>query len=198
MRASKQDREDIKLKRESWAKNQAHIDPAHLVFIDESGAKKNMTRLYGRNQKSSHLYASTPNARWSSTTMTSSIRSDDSTACMTIEGATNTDILRAYVKDILMEPLKKVDVVVIDNLSAHKNKETVALIESVGASVEFSPAYSPGLNPIELMWRKVKITLKKLEARDSDELRKAIGKALNQITPSDTINWFAHCGYNLI
>ena len=130
--------------------------------------------------------------------MISSIRSDGSTACMTIEGATNSVIFKVYVKEFLLETLRKGDVVVMDNLSAHKDKETIALIESVGACVEFLPAYSPDLNPIELMWSKVKNTLRKLEARDPKELRIAIGKALNQVTSSDAINWFAHCGYNFI
>ena len=130
--------------------------------------------------------------------MISSILSDGSTACMTIDGATNTEIFRIYVKDFLLKTLKKGDVVVMDNLSAHKNKDTISLIEGVGASVEFLPAYSPDLNPIELMWSKVKNTLRKLEARDPKELRDSIGNALNQVTSSDAINWFAHCGYNFI
>lgn len=198
MRASEQDREDIKLKRENWAKNQAHIDPARLVFIDESGAKTNMTRLYGRSLKGDRLHASAPNARWKSTTMISSIRSDGSTACMTIEGATTIDVFKVYVRDFLLETLQPGDVVVMDNLSSHKNKAIIELIESAGASVEFLPAYSPDLNPIELMWSKVKTILRKLEARDQESLIKAIGTALSKVTPTDAMNWFAHCGYNFI
>ena len=157
-----------------------------------------MTRLYGRSTKGQRLHASAPNARWSSTTMISSIRSDGSTACMTIQGATTIDVFKVYVRDFLIETLKQGDVVVMDNLSSHKNKEVVEMIENVGAKVEFLPAYSPDLNPIELMWSKVKTTLRKLEARDQEELLQAIGTALSLVTASDAINWFSHCGYNII
>ena len=174
------------------------LDPSKLVFIDESGAKTNMTRLYGRCQKSSRLHASAPCCRWTSTTMISSIRSDGSTACMTIEGAMNADIFYIYVRDFLLETLHPGDVVIMDNLSSHKNKRVLELIESVGAEVEFLPAYSPDLNPIELMWSKVKSILRKLEARTPEDLIKAIGTALKKVTHSDAIGWFNHCGYNFI
>ena len=130
--------------------------------------------------------------------MISSIRFDGSTACMTIEGATTADVFYVYVRDILLETLKPGDIVIMDNLSSHKNKRVVSLIESVGASVEFLPAYSPDLNPIELMWSKVKSILRKLEPRTPQELLAAIGKALEKVTLSDAINWFNHCGYSFI
>ena len=130
--------------------------------------------------------------------MISSIRSDGSTACMTIEGATTIDVFKIYVRFFLLKTLQPRDVVVMDNLSSHKNKEIIELIESAGASVEFLPAYSPDLNPIELMWSKVKTTLRKLEARDQESLIKAIGTALSKVTSTDAINWLAHCGYNFI
>ena len=127
--------------------------------------------------------------------MISSIRSDGTTACMTLEGATTAEVFKVYVKEFLLDTLKVGDVVVMDNLSSHKNKEVIALIEGVGAKVEFLPAYSPDLNPIELMWSKVKNLLRKLEARNQEELVEAIGFALLQVTALDAINWFSHCGY---
>ena len=157
-----------------------------------------MTRLYGRCQKSCRLHASTPTRRWSSTTMVSSIRSDGSTACITLEGAMNADSFYIYVKNFLLETLSPGDVVIMDNLSSHKSKRVLELIESVGARVEFLPAYSPDLNPIELMWSKVKSILQKLEARNPKDLVKAIGTALNKVKDSDAIGWFNHCGYNFI
>ena len=157
-----------------------------------------MTRLYGRCQKSCRLHASTPTRRWSSTTMVSSIRSDGSTACMTLEGAMNADSFYIYVKDFLLETLSPGDVVIMDNLSSHKSKRVLELIESVGARVEFLPAYSPDLNPIELMWSKVKSILQTLEARNPKDLVNAIGTALNKVKDSDAIGWFNHCGYNFI
>ena len=184
--------------RRGWRRSQPKLDPAKLVFIDESGAKTNMTRLRGRAPRGERLNAAAPCRRWESTTMISSVRLDGSTACMTVEGATNAEVFRAYVREILLPTLREGDIVVMDNLSSHKNAETIALIESAGAEAVFLPPYSPDLNPIEMMWSKVKSTLRKLEPRDPDSLLAAIGIALSNITASDAIGWFAHCGYNFI
>jgi transposase len=130
--------------------------------------------------------------------MISSLRSDGSTACMTIEGATNTEVFQAYVKKILCPTLCPGDTVIMDNLRAHKNERTIALIEETGASVAFLPAYSPDLNPIELMWSKVKALLRAAQARTRESLFEAIGKALAAVTAQDARNWFTHCGYTFI
>lgn len=163
LRASEQDREDVAIAREAWRRRQGKLDPSNLVFIDESGAKTNMTRLRGRAPRGRRLNAQAPSGRWESTTMISSVRLDGSTACMTIGGATNSEIFRAYVAEILLPTLREGDLVVMDNLSAHKNAETIALIESVGAKAVFLPPYSPDLNPIEMMWSKVKSILRSVE-----------------------------------
>lgn len=130
--------------------------------------------------------------------MISSIRMDGTTACMTIEGATNTEVFRAYVREILLPTLRPGDVVIMDNLSAHKNKQTIELIESVDAEVLFLPPYSPDLNPIELMWSKVKQLLRSSEARTLEALVEAVGDALDRVTAKDAAHWFAHCGYGFI
>lgn len=130
--------------------------------------------------------------------MISSIRLDGTTACMTIEGATNTEVFRVYVREVLIPSLKAGDVVIMDNLSAHKNAQTIALIEAAGASVQFLPPYSPDLNPIEMMWSKVKNSIRSEEPRTTDELFESIGRALNNVSASDALNWFAHCGYNFV
>ena len=130
--------------------------------------------------------------------MISSVRLDGKTAPMTVGGATNTEVFRSYVSDILLPTLREGDLVIMDNLSAHKNAETLALIESVGARVVFLPPYSPDLNPIEMMWSKIKAILRKLEARDEDSLFEAISKALAAVSAQDAIGWFNHCGYNFI
>jgi transposase len=128
--------------------------------------------------------------------MISSVRLDGSTACMTIEGATNTGVFQAYVREILTPSLRKGDVVVLDNLGAHKNERTLALIEEAGAEVRFLPAYSPDLNPIEMMWSKVKALLRKAQARNHADLQDAIAAALKAVTPQDAMGWFAACGYS--
>jgi transposase len=130
--------------------------------------------------------------------MIASVRMDGTTACMTIEGATNTEVFQAYVREILAPSLRPHDIVVMDNLGAHKNAATMALIEACGAQVRFLPAYSPDLNPIEMMWSKVKARLRAAEARTHDQLQAAIADALQAVTPQDAIHWFTHCGYSFI
>jgi transposase len=130
--------------------------------------------------------------------MLSSIRWDGTTACMTLEGATDTEVFRAYVREVLCPTLRPGDIVVMDNLSPHKNAATLQLIEAVGATARFLPAYSPDLNPIEKMWSKVKQQLRSAEARTREALTEAIGAALRSVTRQDAINWFASCGYNFI
>jgi transposase len=128
--------------------------------------------------------------------MISSIRLDGSTACMALEGTTDTESFRAYVQAVLLPTVRRGDIVVMDNLSPHKSDPTLALLTQAGAQVLFLPAYSPDLNPIEMMWSKVKSCLRAIEARTPGELVKAIGQALAKVTPRDALNWFAHCGYS--
>jgi len=130
--------------------------------------------------------------------MISSVRLDGSTACMTIEGATDTAVFHAYVREILVPALRPGDIVIMDNLGAHKNDRTVALITAAGANVRFLPAYSPDLNPIEMMWSKVKARLRSAEARTAQELQLAIAQALQQVTAQDALGWFAAFGYSII
>ena len=157
-----------------------------------------MTRLRGRAPRGERLVASCPHGHWRTTTMISAIRLDGSTACMTVDGATTTAVFQAYVRAVLCPALRPDDIVVMDNLAPHKNEETVAMILATGASVRFLPAYSPDLNPIEMMWSKVKASLRAAEARTHPALFAAIGQALRQVTAQDARNWFAFCGYSFI
>ena len=166
-----------------------------LVFIDESGAKTNMTRLYGRAKNGARAVDSTPGGHWNTTTMISSVRLDGSTAPMVINGATNKEVFKVYVEKFLLPNLNKGDVVILDNLSAHKGKETRELIESVGVELWFLPPYSPDLNPIEKMWSKIKQFLRSFKARSQDALYDAIAAALKTVTAKDAQGWFFSCGY---
>ena len=130
--------------------------------------------------------------------MICSMRLDGSTACMAIEGATDTELFRAYVRRVLCPTLRAGDVVIMDNLSPHKSAETLGLIQQLGANVLFLPAYSPDLNPIEKMWSKLKEFLRSAQARSQPALIQAIASALAVITPQDAMNWFASCGYSFI
>jgi transposase len=169
-----------------------------LIFLDESGAKTNLTRLCGRAPKGQRVHAKTPHGHWQTTTMIGSIRLDGSTACMTIEGATDAEVFQAYLREVLGPMLRPGDVVILDNLSPHKSDRTRALIAQAGAQVLFLPAYSPDLNPIENMWSKVKNYLRSAEARTPSALLKTIAAALQSVTRQDAMNWFAHCGYSFI
>ena len=155
-----------------------------------------MTRLCGRAPKGQRVHASTPHGHWQTTTMISSIRLDGTTACMALEGATDTESFRAYVAAVLVPTLRPGDLVVMDNLSPHKATRPWPLISQAGAGVLFLPAYSPDLNPIEKMWSKVKALLRAAEARTVADLIQAIGQALAQVTAQDAFGWFTSCGYS--
>jgi transposase len=127
--------------------------------------------------------------------MISSVRLDGSTAPMVINGATNKDVFKVYIETFLLPTLNKGDIVILDNLSAHKGKEIQELVESAGLEIWFLPPYSPDLNPIEKMWSKVKSILRKLKARTEVELIAAIAQALDYVTPQDVKGWFESCGY---
>lgn len=157
-----------------------------------------MTRLRGRRPRGKRLHASAPCGRWRTTTMIGSVRQDGVTACMTVEGAVNAEVFRSYVREILLPALSAGDILVMDNLSAHKDHHALELLKNAGVTVRFLPACSPDLNPIELMWSKVKALLRKAEARTNEALLLAIGDALSMVTQKDAIHWFAHCGYSFI
>jgi len=155
-----------------------------------------MTRLWGWAPRGQRVQGSAPAGRWQTTTMISSIRLDGSTACMTIPGATDTEVFRSYMRAVLCPTLRPGDLVIMDNLAPHKSDPTLRLIKKAGAKVLFLPAYSPDFNPIEKMWSKVKALLRSAEARTPDELVAAIGDALAKVTAKDALGWFVSCGYS--
>jgi transposase len=168
-----------------------------LHFIDESCAKTNMTRLYGWAPSCERAHGRAPFGHWAARTMISSLRLDGSTACMTVDGATDGDAFEAYAAHVLAPALSPGDIVVLDNLAVHKRPGVARLIHACGAQVLFLPPYSPDLNPIEKMWSKVKSILCSLEPRTSEELHEAIAHAFRQITPEDAQSFFESCGYTL-
>ena len=117
---------------------------------------------------------------------------------MTVEGAVNAGVFRSFVSEILLPTLSPGDVPVMDNLSAHKDRQALRLLGEAGVAVRFLPACSPDYNPIELMWSEVKAVLRKAEARTNETLLLAIGDALARLTRKDATHWFTHCGYGFI
>jgi transposase len=195
LRAAEQDRPDVKAQREAWRDKAAEVNLCRLVFLDESGAKTNMTRLYGRSFDGGRLVDSAPHGHWCTTTLLSAIRLDGAMAAVTIDGATDAEVFTTYVQQVLSPVLRAGDIVVMDNLAPHKMPAVIETIEAAGAEVWFLPPYSPDLNPIEKMWSKIKAFLRKVKARTEEALNEAITAAFATITDSDAINWFKSCGY---
>lgn len=156
-----------------------------------------MTRLRGRALRGQRVHDHAPAGHWGATTMIGAVRLDGTTACMTIEDATDTEVFRAFVQQVLLPTLRPGDVVIMDNLSPHKNLETVRLLEQAGMRVRFLPPYSPDFNPIEKLWSKVKAALRAAKARTIAALNTAIAAALDSVTPEDAAGWFASCGYSI-
>lgn len=181
--------------REAWPERLRRIEPARLVFLDESGAKTNMTPAYGRNFGGQRLVDHAPCGHYRLTSVIGALRLGGVGACMTVEAAVDGDCFEAYVASFLAPSLRPGDVVVMDNLSSHKRPSVRRLIAARGASVLWLPPYSPDFNPIEKMWSKVKQALRKQKARTEQALLEAIGAALASVTPDDALGWFQSCGY---
>ena len=189
-----QDREDIKQAREEWKQWASGCNRKQLVFIDESSTKTNMCPLRGRSLRGKRCHGSASGS-WHTTTMLSSIRLTGSTECVVFEGAVDKKMFAAYMEDMLLSTLHPGDIVIMDNLSAHKNSFDTSKFISQDIEIRYLPAYSPDLNPIEKMWSKVKTRLREYQAADADTLFHAIGEAFRSITASNARGWFESCGY---
>jgi transposase len=194
LRASEQEREDIKHAREEWKQWALECAKGSLVFIDESSAKTNMCPLYGRSLRGKRCYGSAPGS-WHTTTMLSSLRLNGDTECLVFDGAVDKKMFKAYMEDMLLPTLQTGDTVIMDNLSVHKNSFDTEKFASKCIRIKYLPAYSPDLNPIEKMWSKIKGILREYQATDADSLFNAIGEAFRSITPSNAQGWFKGCGY---
>jgi len=176
----------------------ARVAHRRLLFLDESGAKTNMTRLYGRAPRGHRVYDRVPNGRWETTTLIAAVGRNGAQAPWVLDGPMDGAAFAVWARHILAPTLEQGDIVVMDNLSVHKNAAARAAIFAAGAEIWDLPAYSPDLNPIEKMWSKVKAHLRKAKARTPDALCQAIGDAMAKISFTDITNWFASCGYSLI
>lgn len=185
----------MKRERAKWRRRTRRIDPKRFVFLDESGAKTNMKRLYGWAAKSERLVDAVPGGHWQTTSMLSAIRSDKVATAMVTNGPVDGLVFLGFVQHFLVPVLRPGDIVVMDNLPSHKVKGVREAIESVGAELWYLPPYSPDLNPIEQMWSKVKAMLRRLARRTTDSLYRAIGKALQQVTSDECCNYLTNCGY---
>ena len=168
----------------------------HLVFLDESSIDTGMTRLYGRGASNERVADHTPDTRFERTSVLSSIRANGDMVPLVFEGALNGDLFKEYVTQCLVPTLKKGDIVVMDNLSSHRVEGVMEPIIAAGASIRYLPPYSPDLNPIEMMWSKMKAYLQNVKARTKESLEAAIADALNLISVSDILGWLEEDGYS--
>ena len=182
-------------RRVEWKASQVLIDPRRVVFIDETWAKTNMTRGYGRSLCGTRLLEKSPCGRWQTTTFLGGLRAEGFVAPLTVEGAINGPIFRAWVEQQLAPTLSPGDIVVMDNLSSHKVKGVREAIEATGAELRYLPPYSPDLNPIELAFAKFKKRLRDGAERTVDKLWTLCGQILNEFTEHECRNYFQHCGY---
>lgn len=198
--ASEQERPDVQAARTVWRKRQnwlaAHPEKiGNLVFIDETGLNTKMARLRGRCLKGQRMVASIPHGHWKTMTFIAGLRCDRLTAPWVIDGPMNADIFEQYIKTQLAPTLNKGDVVVLDNLPAHKRASIRRVVAKRGAWLLFLPPYSPDFNPIELAFSKFKAHMKRLKPRTVDDLWKAAGKVCDLFKPEECRNFFAADGY---
>jgi transposase len=172
------------------------LDPKRLVFIDETGASTKMARRHGRAPRGQRLRASVPHGHWKTTTFVGALRLGGMTAPMVLDGPMDGAWFLAYVEQVLVPTLSPGDIVVLDNLPAHKGAAAREAIEAAGASLRFLPPYSPDFNPIENAFSKLKALLRKAAARRVDQLWAAIATAIDTFTPQQCANYFAAAGYD--
>ena len=188
---------DVREKRSQWEEFAAAHERDKLVFLDESGINTDMTRRYGRAVGKARVIDHVPCNTPKNTTIVSSMRLDGACAYDVIDGSMNGEKFLDYAQNVLVPTLRPGDIVVMDNLRAHKVSGVEEAIASAGASTVYLPPYSPDLNPIEKMWSKVKIFMRKWKVRMQCLLAWAIEEAISLVTPSDCDGWFSCCGYCL-
>jgi transposase len=198
LHAIERDREENRKRREEFLQRLQTIPPEKLIFLDESGVTTQMTRGYARASGGRRVHEATPGGHWKILTILSALSLGGLLATMTIEEATDGDIFLAYLEQVLGPKLRPGDVVVMDNLSAHKVAGVEQLIQAAGAELLYLPPYSPDLNPIEKAWAKLKQLLRSAKARTAEALNQAIAELLPQITPQNAQAWFHHSGINYI
>ena len=182
-------------KRTRWQDSQPQIDPDKVVFIDETWAKTNMTRRYGRAPVGTRLVEKVPCGRWQTTTFIGALRAEGFVAPLTVDGPINGLLFCGWVEQHLTPTLRPGDIVVMDNLSSHKVVGVREAIEAAGAELRYLPPYSPDLNPIELAFSKLKKLLRDGAQRTIDKLWELCGKILGEFTEHECRSYFKHCGY---
>ena len=183
-------------RRRDWFDGQFDLDPAKLVFIDETGLSTKMARLRGRAPRGERCRAGVPHGHWKTTTFTGALRLTGMTAPFVYDGAMNGQVFLAYVEQVLVPTLAPGDVVVMDNLPAHKAAGVRDAIEAAGANLLYLPPYSPDFNPIENAFSKLKALLRAKAERTIAALWDIVGSLIDLFTPTECANYFRAAGYD--
>jgi transposase len=196
IRASEQSRPDVAARRQQWrGEVMPGLGAGQVVFLDETAAKTNMARGHGYAPRGQRLGGEVPYRRWQTTTFLGAMRAGGFIAPLVVDGAMTSELFAAYVERVLVPELSPGDVVVLDNLSCHRQGAVRALIEGAGCRVEYLPAYSPDYNPIEMAFSKLKRLLRQAAARTVEALWQAIGRLLDRFSPQECANYIRHAGY---
>lgn len=185
----------MKCQREEWEQCLPGLDLDKLVFFDECGVNTKMVRTHGRCLRGRRLIDSAPAGHYRTSTLLSAMRLDGVVAPLLLDGAVNAPVFAAYIEECLAPALWPGDILIMDNLPAHKSERVTQAVESVGCTLVYLPPYSPDLNPIENMWSKVKTRMRKMAARTYDAVVNTVGISLSAITCDDCDGYFQHCGY---
>lgn len=193
--AAEQHRPDVVRRRERWQRAKRHLDPARLVFIDETWIKTNMAPIRGWGQKGKRLLGFAPDGRWRTLTFLAALRLEALTEPCVVDGPINGTIFRGYVEQFLVPTLKPGDIVVLDNLGSHRSRAIRSAILGAGAKLAFLPPYSPDLNPIEQVFAKVKHWMRMAQARTVDAIHQRIAILVDGISQSECENYLKNAGY---
>src|SRR5499427_6992267 len=195
LRAEERKRADVARARRRWIREQGWLDTTSLVFIDETAVTTNMVRLNGWSPRGERLFADAPMGHWETVTFIAGLRQTGLVAPMLIKGAMNGEAFLAYIEQCLVPTLKRGDIVVMDNVPAHKVEGVQEAIHAAGASWRYLPPYSPDLNPIEMAYGAFKAFLRKCAERTEDTLTRRTGQFVRRLEAKACANFFAHAGY---
>jgi transposase len=174
------------------------IHAERLVFVDEMGANISLAPLYAWSRRGERAFASVPRNWGKNVTLLASMSMEGMGPCLAVEGSTTTTVFEAYLEHVLVPSLRPGQVVVMDNLTAHKGSRVRELIAGKGCELLYLPPYSPDFNPIEEAFAKLKVLLRKAEARSREMLIEAMGRTLEMLTARDARNFFEHRGYRAL
>ena len=182
--------------RRRWIREQGLLDPARLVFIDETAVATNMVRPNGWSPRGERLVGEVPMGHWETLTFIAGFRKTGTVAPMLIKGAMNGEAFLAYIEQCLVPTLRRRDIVVVDNVSFHKVAGVEEAIEARGAELRYLPKYSPDLNPIELVFHPLKALLRKAAERTVDRLQRCVRSFIRGLKPAECTGYFRHAGYD--